>query len=199
MTKAREMVAIATRYAVARAKQSAGEENSDAQYREYLVSVGIASPVTKANAGTAFHTQLARQLADWLSGRPLQHANGVITLTDLYCLFNRARGTEMISPDDLLRACLLFDDLKLPVKLRTFPSGVKVVQDGELDDNEMASALAEVVRAEGPMTAFTYAKLKRTPVDLARELMVAAESAGFLCRDETLEGLVFYPNFFPYL
>jgi hypothetical protein len=24
-----------------------------------------------------------------------------MTLTDVYCLFNRARGTELISPDDL--------------------------------------------------------------------------------------------------
>jgi len=47
----------------------------------------------------------------------------VIALTDLYCIFNRARGTEMISPDDLYRAALLFETLKLPVRLRKFDSG----------------------------------------------------------------------------
>ena len=28
-------------------------------------------------------------------------------MTDIYCLFNRARGSELISPDDLLQACTL--------------------------------------------------------------------------------------------
>ena len=27
-----------------------------------------------------------------------------MTLTDVYCLYNRARGTDLISPDDLLQA-----------------------------------------------------------------------------------------------
>lgn len=54
----------------------------------------------------------------------------MIALTDLYCLFNRARGTSLISPEDLHRACLLFEKLNLPVKLRRFDSGVLVVQSG---------------------------------------------------------------------
>ena len=30
---------------------------------------------------------------------------GVLALVDLYCLYNRARGTDLISPDDLLISC----------------------------------------------------------------------------------------------
>lgn len=32
-----------------------------------------------------------------------------MVLSDVYCVYNRARGTSLISPDDLLRACLLLD------------------------------------------------------------------------------------------
>ena len=35
----------------------------------------------------------------------LAHAGGILPLTDLYCLYNRARGTDLVSPDDLLKAC----------------------------------------------------------------------------------------------
>lgn len=52
----------------------------------------------------------------------------MIQLSDLYCYFNRARGTEMVSPEDLYRACVLFEALNLPVRLRRFDSGVLVVQ-----------------------------------------------------------------------
>jgi hypothetical protein len=38
---------------------------------------------------------------------------GMMALTDVYCLFNRARGTELVSPHDLLHACELFEDEKL--------------------------------------------------------------------------------------
>lgn len=47
--------------------------------------------------------ELCRQLADFLH-EPLERAGGLMPLTDVYCLFNRARGSELVSPDDLLAA-----------------------------------------------------------------------------------------------
>ena len=44
----------------------------------------------------------ARQLADFLAPR-LERTQGVMTLPDVYCLFNRARGSELISPEDLIK------------------------------------------------------------------------------------------------
>lgn len=84
----------------------------------------------RENAGSEYHNQLSRQLADWLP-QILDKNGGMIALTDLYCFFNRARGTSLISPEDLHRACLLFEKLNLPVKLRRFDSGVLVVQYGK--------------------------------------------------------------------
>lgn len=45
----------------------------------------------------------AVQLADFLAPR-VERAGGMMTLPDVYCLFNRARGAELVSPDDLLAA-----------------------------------------------------------------------------------------------
>lgn len=42
------------------------------------------------------------QLADFLAPR-VESAGGMMALPDVYCLFNRARGTELISPDDLMQ------------------------------------------------------------------------------------------------
>jgi ESCRT-II complex subunit VPS36 len=79
----------------------------DAETQLQLIAMGITSPVTRASAGARYHQELARQLADFLAG-PLAKAGGVMMLPDVYCLFNRARGTELVSPDDLLQACDAF-------------------------------------------------------------------------------------------
>ena len=41
-----------------------------------------------------------------------------MTLTDAYCMYNRARGTDLISPDDLLEAGKLFGTLRLGMHVR---------------------------------------------------------------------------------
>ena len=43
----------------------------------------------------------------------IQRLGGAVSLTDLYCLYNRARGTELVSPDDLLEAVKLMESLRL--------------------------------------------------------------------------------------
>lgn len=131
MGKAKDLVGLAERFRVEASRQHEGgdgvtEEESNA-FNSYLLSLGIATPVTKQSAGALFHSELARQLCDFLA-KPLQHAGGNMSLADVYCLFNRARGTELISPEDLYRACVLLETLGLPLRLRKFDSGVMVIQ-----------------------------------------------------------------------
>ena len=43
-----------------------------------------------------------------------------MTMADVYCRFNRARGMELVSPDDLTNACKMFETLKQPMRLELF-------------------------------------------------------------------------------
>ena len=52
-------------------------------------------------------TEALVQLADFLVQR-VDAAGGCMALPDVYCLFNRARGTELVSPDDLLQVCIAY-------------------------------------------------------------------------------------------
>jgi ESCRT-II complex subunit VPS36 len=54
----------------------------------------------------------------------------MITLTDAYCRVNRARGLELLSPEDLLNACNNFpSESNIPLRLHTFETtGVSVIQ-----------------------------------------------------------------------
>jgi hypothetical protein len=47
-------------------------------------------------------------------------------------MYNRARGTDLISPEDLIIACEKMNQMSDRVMLRTFPSGVKVLQLSKL-------------------------------------------------------------------
>jgi hypothetical protein len=54
----------------------------------------------------------------------------MITLTDAYCRVNRARGLDLVSPEDLLNACNNFGrDNDIPLTLHNFETtGVSVIQ-----------------------------------------------------------------------
>lgn len=70
---------------------------------------------------------------------------GMMTLAEAFCRVNRARGMELLSPEDMLRACELMASLRLPVALRTFDSGVKVLQLPTHSDESIAKATASAV------------------------------------------------------
>ncbi len=62
------------------------------------------------------------QLSDFLAPQ-LPRVGGMMTLPDVYCLFNRARGTELVSPDDLLVTCRLLPSVGGGLQLHTLQSG----------------------------------------------------------------------------
>jgi len=206
MQKAKEMVALAERFAAAQERERKENKEStgnaeDMAFRSYLVQMGIASPVTKSSAGSLYHTELSRQLSDWLirgrgSTGGLLTTTPMVPLPDVYCYFNRARGSELISPEDLYRACVLFEELNLPVRLRRFESGVLVVQYATHNDKTIAEQMKQLVEEHGPLTSLDVARYKQLSPALALEQLQTAEKYELLCRDETFAGLVFYPNSF---
>lgn len=85
---------------------------------------------------------------------------------------------ELISPEDLYRACVLFEELNLPVRLRRFESGVLVVQyyiqhaqiytcyyfdlhAHTLSDSTIAEQMKDLVDKHGPLSSLAVAKYKQ--------------------------------------
>jgi ESCRT-II complex subunit VPS36 len=56
---------------------------------------------------------------------------GVIGLVDLYCVYNRARGTDLISPEDLNLACVKLNQNSQKHVVKHYASGVKTVQSSK--------------------------------------------------------------------
>ena len=53
-----------------------------------------------------------------------------MTLIDAYCLYNRARGTDLASPQDVFIAASMFNKLNLKLNLRELKSKVLVFESG---------------------------------------------------------------------
>lgn len=225
--KAKEVVAVVERYsaalqdkqaAAAGAAAGAGSDGGDSareaeDLSSILQDIGIASPVTKTSAGTRYHQQLARQLADFLSSPPGKRAGarslldmfgGMMTLPDVFSVFNRARGTELVSPADLLTTAQLLGPTRLGMSLRRFASGVLVIQADSHSDEAVGERLVQAA-AEAPvgagvegggggLVATQVARDLRVSVTLAMEHLRTAEAGGLLCRDESVEGTRFYVN-----
>ncbi|KAA3454382.1 vacuolar protein sorting-associated protein 36-like isoform X4 [Gossypium australe] len=172
--------------------QTSGTNDEDMgskeEMQDWLLSVGIISPVTKESAGALYHQQLSRQeffyglfgskeilrvrrfcclgLVDYsiviqdfddkilpedFVRIPLERAGEMINLIDAYCLFNRARGTELISPDDMLQACSLWEKFDVPVMLRKSDSGVMVIQNKSHSDEEVIDYCCVCLQRDTPI------------------------------------------------
>jgi len=165
-----------------------------------------------------YHELTARQVADFLvprlkgssknkttttssSSSSRSHHGGMMSLTDVYCLFNRARGSNLISPEDLREACsLLGTELKVGLTMRTFPSGIVVLQLDDLalspTNYEARRALIDLCSPARGRTALEASHVLGLSPLLASEQLEEAERLGWLCRDATVSTVRFYPNKF---
>lgn len=216
MASAKEIVELAESFA----KQS-GDGSSDAN--ELIAESAKALDMvttkdmlgTSAGSETLYLSEMSKNLAEYLTDDAksiLRKEGGVMSLVDLWALFNRARGgLELISPVEFEKAARLWEKLKLPVRLRQFKNGLLVVQQADrTDDNTIAQLLSwlQTLHLSPPhtdvqcdwesfgrgVTAQEAAQRFGWSIGVAGEELEMAEESGALCREEGVEGLRFWEN-----
>ncbi|KAL3192251.1 hypothetical protein MRX96_059227 [Rhipicephalus microplus] len=200
MEMAKDMVALSKSITQKlKEKGSSLTDDETVMFKSHLLSLGISDPVTKSayGSGMTYYQELAKQLAEVLEG-PVQESGGILSLTDVYCRINRARGLELLSPEDLLNACKVMESLQLPLRLHVFGSGVTVLKLATQNDEATSTETRQLASIDehGSLSAEQLSPLVHIPVILAKERLICAEQRGLLCRDDSVEGLRFYPNLF---
>jgi ESCRT-II complex subunit VPS36 len=228
MASAKEIVALAETFA----KQSRGGSESDSAdpSSDPTALLSQLNFVTTRDmlgnspaSSTLYLAELARQLAEFLTDDTrgiLRSSGGIISLVDLWALFNRARGgVELVSPTDFADATAQFERLQLPVRLRKFKSGLAVVQGRDRTDEKTTKALLDWLErlqaippdeetdgVEGKtvlwdwqtwgygVTALEAAERFGWSVGVASEELEMAEERGALCREEGVEGVKWWVN-----
>lgn len=143
-------------------------------------------------SSSEYYDSLARQLTEFLLD-PLTEGGGMMSLADVYCRVNRARGMELLSPEDLLNAC---HRMTGPIKLRTFPSGAMVLQTDTHNNEKIIEDIVKELESRTCISIEELAKLCNISLVLSMERLLTAERSGEICRDESVEGLRFYLNLF---
>jgi ESCRT-II complex subunit VPS36 len=201
LREAKELVQVIHKYVATLDRQNETSRDGNDALVNMLEHMGMTSALSKADykgREDAYICQVARELADFLRPK-FSPTVPVLTLTDVYCLFNRARGSHLLSPEDLRAAAECCKDLKLGMSVATFPSGLTVLQDDTLADPEqMAKRLQTLLLAlkQESLTALDVSRKWHVSAVLALEQLQAVERLGYLSRDETLETLRFFPNRF---
>ncbi|KAL7932917.1 EAP30/Vps36 family domain-containing protein [Trichoderma chlorosporum] len=220
MASAKEVVALAERFAQQVNGASGDVTSKDnsilAESAHQLGLITTKDIVGGGGSESLYFSELARNLAEFLTDDArgvLKRAGGILTLVELWAMFNRARGgVELVSPMDFEKAAQMWEGLKLPVRLRKFRSGVMVVQARDrTDDATIRSILAWLQDLhEFPpdrdvawdwrefgrgVTAQEAAERFGWSLGVAEEELLMAEEHGALCREEGLEGLKFWKNY----
>ncbi len=167
----------------------------------------VANPVTRDMApGRDFAPALARQVAAFIKPR-LVELGGLMPLTDVYAMYNRARGMDTISPEDLLEAVGVMGGLGLGLRLETLGSGsgggggkaassanpLKVLQLDALTDDSMCKraeqwALAGEKRGESFITPQGCADGEKLPLTVAKQHLEVGVKRGVLALDVSMAG-----------
>ena len=216
MASVKEIVALAESFAN---KSTENSPEARALISESAAALGMATTKdmlgSTAGSDNLYLSELSRNLAEYLSDDRqgvLRKEGGIISLVDLWAMFNRARnGVELISPQDFEKAARLWERLRLPVRLREFRNGLLVVQRHDwTDDKTIAQLLAwlQELHARPPtekaswdwkvfgkgVTAQETAIRFGWSVGVATEELEMAEESGALCREQGVEGLRFWEN-----
>ena len=189
---------------------NADKAKEDAALSDMLMSLGMASPVTRQSAGVQYHEQLARQLVDFLQ-EPLKKMH-TLTLADVYCLYCRARGTALISPDDLVKATALWAPLGLPLRVKTCESGARLVQASDFNEDAVLNQIESYIKTKNSnggsarvdawggrgVSALEISHGVKMSLQMTKEFLTELEmKRKTICRDTTSQTVFYYYNFFP--
>ena len=216
MASAKEVVALAESFAKKSDEGSADANQLIAESAKALDMVTTKDMLSSsAGSESLYLSEMSRNLAEYLTDDAkgiLRKEGGIMSLVDLWAVFNRARGgVELISPMEFEKAARLWEKLRLPVRLRQFKNGLLVVQQADRTDEKTIAQLLSVLheshipssdfeagggnKAFGRgITAQEAAQRFGWSVGVASEELEMAEERGVLCREEGIEGLRFWEN-----
>jgi ESCRT-II complex subunit VPS36 len=168
------------------------------ELRELLLEIGIVGSFTKETAaGNLYYQELAKELAEFTLRLFSIKTLKIIPLTDVYCLFNKARGAAFVSPKDLKLSAEIMGQLGMPVTLRRLRkgSGEIILQSKDLKIENMAKSVKELIDKKGGHFGIDdFSQTQNLSISLCTELLEEVEMAGYICRDQSLYGIVYYPN-----
>lgn len=109
-------------------KSDSGQSDGDnPDVNKILKDMGFVSAVSKDEAGNDYYKQLAKDLYGICQAALFKNYGGMVSLLDLFYFYNKKRQMTLISPEELVSACNLFQELGYNAKLVRYVNNVVLV------------------------------------------------------------------------
>ena len=140
---AEQMIAIAAQIRNKISNNPNNKSEND-EINSVLSKIGFVDPITKEVAGSEYYVKLGEQInqffMDYFAKNPKTKA---ITLIDAYCLYNRARTGNTISPKDMRQAIKQLTDGKVihDIIIKNFNNEMIVIQTPEFSGKNILAMI----------------------------------------------------------
>ena len=178
-------------------KSSTGQSDGDnPEVNKILKDMGFVSVIEKDEAGKDFYRKLAKDLYHVCEQSLFKSFGGVVALLDLYYFYNKKRQMNLLSPEEMLKACEMFEKCGLNAKLVRYPNNIILVESTTFDanadfENNYAKYFADY---KVGYTAEEIARRKGLPVAIAEIKLKQACKTGKLASADRIEGVKYYKN-----
>ncbi len=167
-----------------------GKELSD-----LLQRIGFIDPITKEIAGKSYIKEISSQVESFLS-EYFKINEGIISIIDVYCIYNRARGINTISPSDMKN---VVDYLKVnsnKINIKTMTS-ITVIYSDDFSIGSVYKKL-KTIYSEQPFYSFNINEvksiLKVKNISLCKLIIEDMVENGYLCVDESDFDIRYFNN-----
>lgn len=151
--------------------------------------------------------ELARQVSDFLTTNDvLENNNGMITLTEIFLMYNKCRQIDLITPEELFDAAEKFEKLDVGFKVNNLlldthrlsqiagkvPSIYIVSKHGS--ESSISHKIVQFIRFNPGTSEIQIQKHFNTNIVILKFLLNHIVNSGELVLDKTLEGSFYWEN-----
>lgn len=160
-----------------------------------LQRIGFIDPITKEIAGKSYIKEISSQVESFLS-EYFKINEGIISIIDVYCIYNRARGINTISPSDMKS---VVDYLKVnsnKINIKTM-SSITIIYSDDFSIGSVYKKL-KTIYSEQPFYSFNINEvksiLKVKNISLCKLIIEDMVENGYLCIDESDFDIRYFNN-----
>ncbi|KAI3651990.1 hypothetical protein MP228_003293 [Amoeboaphelidium protococcarum] len=176
MAKSKIVVQMVSSYAEKMQYQSSAGSNVNKRdeitdLKDAMKSLGISNIVTRDVTGDLYISELSTQLRQFLE--PILARLGAASMTDAFCLYNKARGMSLISANDMHDACMLWNENdKSSLKVQVLQSGLKLIKHSGFD---LERVLKELLQSIPYVNALILSEHTKLSIALAQEELFVSD------------------------
>ena len=175
------------------------EDANSKEINSVLSKIGFVDPVTKEVSGSEYYVKLAEQINEYFDDYFKKNPKvKVITLIDAYCVYNRARGGNTISPKDMKQALDNFKNVTQKVMWKNYNNEMIVLHTKDYS-NENILEMVKKFMTDNKKKSINVKELAEIlnvgNVILEKILIEDMLKEGYLLEDESDLDVVYYQNY----